>query len=207
MNITSNGIVYGYARVSTDDQTCENQRLTIQGKYPDLKKWYQDEGVSGTVPAAQRPALAKVLELVESGDTLVVVAIDRLGRDTLDVLHTVETLKKKGVSVVSLRENFDMTTPIGGFMLTLLAGLASLEKATIKERQLAGIKRARAEGKNLGKVKTIDDTQVAQWRADNNASIAETSKHFGISLSSVKRACNNAPVSGSSEAPAQEVQA
>lgn len=189
MNITSNGIVYGYARVSTDDQTCENQRLTIQGKYPDLKKWYQDEGVSGTVPALQRPALAKVLELAEAGDTLVVVAIDRLGRDTLDVLNTVETLKKKGVSVVSLRENFDMTTPIGGFMLTLLAGLASLEKATIKERQLAGIKRARAEGKNLGKVKTIDDSQVAKWRGVNNASIAQTAKHFGISLSSVKRAC------------------
>lgn len=193
MNMTSNGIVYGYARVSTDDQTCENQRLTIRGKYPDLKKWYQDEGVSGTVPAAQRPALAKVLELVEAGDTLVVVAIDRLGRDTLDVLNTVETLKKKGVSVVSLRENFDMTTPIGGFMLTLLAGLASLEKATIKERQLAGIKRARAEGKNLGKVKTIDDSQVAKWRETNNASIAQTAKHFGISLSSVKRACSNAP--------------
>lgn len=193
MNTTSNGIVYGYARVSTDDQTCENQRLTIQGKYPDLKKWYQDEGVSGTVPAAQRPALAKVLELVEAGDTLVVVAIDRLGRDTLDVLNTVETLKKKGVSVVSLRENFDMTTPIGGFMLTLLAGLASLEKATIKERQLAGIKRARAEGKNLGKVKTIDDNQVAKWREANNASIAQTAKHFGISLSSVKRACRDEP--------------
>lgn len=185
--------MYGYARVSTDDQTCENQRLTIQGKYPDLKKWYQDEGVSGTVPAAQRPALAKVLELVEAGDTLVVVAIDRLGRDTLDVLNTVETLKKKGVSVVSLRENFDMTTPIGGFMLTLLAGLASLEKATIKERQLAGIKRARAEGKNLGKVKTIDDNQVAKWREANNASIAQTAKHFGISLSSVKRACRDEP--------------
>lgn len=196
MNTTSNGIVYGYARVSTDDQTCENQRLTIQAKYPDLKKWYQDEGVSGTVPAAQRPALAKVLELVEAGDTLVVVAIDRLGRDTLDVLNTVETLKKKGVSVVSLRENFDMTTPIGGFMLTLLAGLASLEKATIKERQLAGIKRARAEGKNLGKVKTIDDSQVAKWRKDNNESIAQTAKHFGISLSSVKRACSNAASQG-----------
>ncbi len=190
MNTTSIGIVYGYARVSTDDQTCENQLLTIKTKYPELKKWYQDEAVSGTIPAAQRPALARVLELTESGDTLVVVAIDRLGRDTLDVLNTVETLRKKGVSVVSLRENFDLSTPFGGFMLTLLAGLATLEKATIKERQLAGIKRARLEGKNLGKVKTIDDKEVAKWRADNNASIKQTSDHFGISLSSVKRACN-----------------
>ncbi len=189
MNMTSNGIVYGYARVSTDDQTCENQRLIIQGKYPNLKKWYQDDAASGTVPTSQRPALSKVLELVEAGDTLVVVAIDRLGRDTLDVLNTVETLKKKGVSVVSLRENFDLATPIGNFMLTLLAGLAALERGTIKERQMAGIRRARAEGKNLGRIKTIDDSHVTKWRADNNASIAETAKHFNISLSSVKRAC------------------
>lgn len=189
MNITSNGIVFGYARVSTDDQTCENQRLTIEAKYS-KPRWYQDDAVSGSIPALQRPALADVLKLAKEGDTVVVVAIDRLGRNTLDVLDTVETLRKKGVSVVSLRENFDLSTPFGGFMLTLLAGLATLEKATIKERQLAGINRARLEGKNLGKVKTIDDKEVAKWRADNNASIKQTSVNFGISLSSVKRACN-----------------
>jgi len=184
-----NKIVFGYARVSSDDQTCENQRLTIEARYP-APRWYQDDAVSGSVPALQRPALAEVLKLAKDGDTVVVVAIDRLGRNTMDVLATVETLKKKGVSVVSLRENFDLATPFGGFMLTLLAGLATLERETIKERQLAGIKRARLEGKNLGKVKTIDDKEVAKWRADNNASIKQTSAHFGISLSSVKRACN-----------------
>jgi DNA invertase Pin-like site-specific DNA recombinase len=189
MNHTNNGIVFGYARVSTDDQTCENQRLTIEAKYS-KPRWYQDEAVSGSIPALQRPALADVLKLAKEGDTVVVVAIDRLGRNTLDVLDTVETLRKKGVSVVSLRENFDLSTPFGGFMLTLLAGLATLEKATIKERQLAGINRARLEGKNLGKVKTIDDKEVSKWRADNNASIKQTSVHFSISLSSVKRACN-----------------
>jgi len=186
----NSGFIFGYARVSSDDQTCENQRITIESKYPRLK-WYQDDAVSGSTPALQRPALAKILELADSGDTVVVVAIDRLGRNTMDVLATVETLKKKGVSVVSLRENFDLSTPFGGFMLTLLAGLATLEKETIKERQLAGIKRARLEGKNLGKVKTIDDSMVAKWRNDNNASIKQTSMKFGISLSSVKRACKS----------------
>lgn len=183
------GIVFGYGRVSTDDQTCQNQRLVIESKYPSIR-WYQDEAVSGTVPAVQRPALSKVMELAGSGDTVVVAAIDRLGRNTIDVLSTVEAFKGNGVKVISLRENFDLSTPFGEFMLTMLAGLSKLERENIKARQLAGINRAKAEGKALGREKTINDTQVAQWRADNNASISQTAKHFGISPASVKRACN-----------------
>lgn len=185
------GIVIGYGRVSTEDQTCENQRLIIQAKYPTMR-WYQDEAVSGTVPALERPALSTIMKFAGAGDTLVVAAIDRLGRNTIDVLTTVEALKKNKVTVISLREHFDLSTPFGEFMLTMLAGLSKLERENIKERQLAGIKRARAEGKNLGKVKTIDDSNVAKWRTDNNASIADTAKHFSISLASVKRACRSA---------------
>ncbi|MBF5038916.1 recombinase family protein [Methylophilus sp. 13] len=187
------GVIIGYGRVSTEDQTCDNQRMTIEAKYKDVR-WYQDAAVSGTVPALERPSLATIMKFADKNDTLVVTAIDRLGRNTIDVLTTVEAFKKKGVKVISLREHFDLSTPFGEFMLTMLAGLSKLERENIRERQLAGIKRARAEGKNLGKVKTIVDSQVAQWRADNNASIAETAKHFGISLSSVKRACNNSLV-------------
>ena len=186
------GIVFGYGRVSTDDQTCQNQRMVIESKYPSIR-WYQDEAVSGTVPAVQRPSLSKVMELAGAGDTLVVAAIDRLGRNTIDVLSTVEALKSKGVKVISLRENFDLSTPFGEFMLTMLAGLSKLERENIKARQLAGINRAKAEGKALGREKTIDDNQVAQWRVDNNASIAQTANYFGISLASVKRACKTSP--------------
>lgn len=184
------GVIIGYGRVSTDDQTCENQRMTIEAKYGKKIRWHQDDAVSGTVPALERPALATIMKYAGENDTLVVAAIDRLGRNTIDVLTTVEALKKQGVKVISLREHFDLSTPFGEFMLTMLAGLSKLERENIRERQLAGIKRARAEGKNLGKVKTIDDKEVAKWRDDNNASIKQTSVHFGISLSSVKRACN-----------------
>jgi len=185
-------ITFGYVRVSTDDQTTENQKRRIAERYQNVR-WYSDDAVSGAVIATQRPKLSQLLETVQSGDTVVVAAIDRLGRNTVDVLTTVEVLKNKGVSVVSLRENFDLSTPVGIAMLTMLAAMAQLERENIKARQLAGLERARAEGKNLGREKTIDDNHVAQWRLENNASIADTAKHFNISPASVKRACKNSP--------------
>ena len=176
-----------YVRVSTDDQTTENQRRAIQDRYK-VTKWFAEEGVSGTVLAAKRPAMAALLQYVREGDTVVVVAIDRLGRDTIDVLTTVEALRQKGVSVVSMREGFDLATPAGRLMLTMLAAVAELERDNIKARQMAGIERARAEGKVLGRIKTIDDQAVAKWRQENGASIKQTAEHFGISVASVKRA-------------------
>lgn len=180
--------VIAYVRVSTDDQTTENQKRDIEARYS-VSKWFREEGVSGVIPAAQRPAMAQLLAYVREGDTVIVTAIDRLGRNTIDVLTTVETLKAKGVSLVSMREGFDLATPAGEFMLTMLAAVAKLERANIKARQMAGIERARSEGKNLGREKVIDDATVAKWRHDNSASIKATADHFGISTASVKRAC------------------
>ena len=181
--------VIAYVRVSTDDQTNENQRRTIEGRYK-ISKWFEEEGVSGTIPAAQRPAMSALLAYVREGDTVVVVAIDRLGRNTIDVLSTVEVLQAKKVSVVSMREGFDLATPAGKLMLTMLAAVAELERENIKARQMAGIERARAEGKRLGREKKIDDATVAAWRHEHIASIQVTAQHFGISTASVKRACH-----------------
>lgn len=177
-----------YVRVSTDDQTTENQRRAIAERYT-ISKWYADNGLSGSIPAAQRPAMADLLAYVREGDMVVVAAIDRLGRNTIDVLTTVEALRNKGVSVVSMREGFDLSTPIGKAMLAMLAAMAELERENIRARQISGLERARAEGKNLGREKVIDDAGVARWRMDNQASIKQTADHFGISISSVKRAC------------------
>lgn len=180
--------VVAYARVSTDDQTCENQRRTIAARYA-VSKWFSDDGVSGTVVATQREGLSALLAYVREGDTVVVAAIDRLGRNTIDVLNTVEALKAKGISVVSMREGFDLATPAGKLMLTMLAAVAELERENLKARQLAGLERARAEGKHLGRKKSVDDAAVAAWRAANSASIKATAEHFDISAASVKRAC------------------
>lgn len=180
--------VIAYLRVSTDDQTCENQRRQIEERFK-VGKWFTEEGVSGSVLAASRPAMSALLAYAREGDTVVVVAIDRLGRNTIDVLGTVEALQAKGVSVVSLREGFDLSTACGKLMLTMMAAFSQLERENMKARQLAGLERARAEGKALGRTKTIDDAEVAQWRSTNSASIAQTAAHFGISVASVKRAC------------------
>lgn len=179
--------VIAYVRVSTDDQTNENQRRAIESRY-NVSRWFEEEGVSGSIPASQRPAMGALLAYVREGDTVVVVAIDRLGRNTIDVLSTVESLQAKKVSVVSMREGFDLATPAGKLMLTMLAAVAELERENIKARQMAGIERARAEGKNLGREKVINDAEVRQWRQANSASIKATAEHFGISTASVKRA-------------------
>ncbi len=183
--------VIAYLRVSTDDQTCENQHRQVEHRFK-VDKWFTEEGVSGSVAARTRPAMSALLAYAREGDTVVVVAIDRLGRNTIDVLSTVEALQSKGVSVISLREGFDLSTACGKLMLTMMAAFAQMERENMKSRQLAGLERARAEGKALGRAKTIDDAEVAQWRSANSASIKQTAGQFGISVASVKRACSAA---------------
>src|SRR5690606_35567521 len=131
----------------------------------------------------------RLYSYARKGDTLVVAAIDRLGRNTIDVLETVAALQSKGVTVISMREGFDLSTPIGKAMLTMLAAVAELERSNIKARQMAGIERARAQGRKLGAPKVIDDMAVAKWRQEEGASIAETAAHWSISSAAVKRAC------------------
>lgn len=181
--------VLAYLRVSTEDQTTENQRRQIEGRFQ-VSKWFVEEGgVSGSIPAASRPAMQSLLSYAREADTVVVVAIDRLGRSTIDVLNTVQKLQDKGVSVVSIREGFNLSTPPGKLMLTMLAAVAELERSVIKERQMAGISRARAEGKHLGRTKSIDEQEVLRWRREHQATIRETARHFTISTASVSRAC------------------
>ncbi len=181
--------VLAYLRVSTEDQTTENQRRQIEGRFQVAKWFVEDGGVSGSIPAASRPAMQSLLSYARDNDTVVVLAIDRLGRSTIDVLNTVQKLQDKGVSVVSIREGFDLSTPPGKLMLTMLAAVAELERSVIKERQMAGIFRARAEGKHLGRTKSIDEQEVLNWRRDHQASIRKTAQHFNISTASVSRAC------------------
>ena len=92
----------GYVRVSTKEQGVEAQQHKLAQKF-NIEKWFADNGVSGTVKAKERPGFSALLDYIREGDTLVVPAIDRLGRNTIDVLETVEAFKAKGVKVVSRR--------------------------------------------------------------------------------------------------------
>ncbi|WP_054287279.1 recombinase family protein [Gulbenkiania mobilis] len=189
------GATLAYVRVSSDSQSTEAQRHAIAERYniAEAEHWFEDSAVSGAVKALQRPGFAELYKFARKGDTVVVVAIDRLGRDTIDVLETVEALKAKGVAVVSMREGFDLSTPAGKLVMTMLAAVAEMERANIKARQMAGIERAKAVGKRLGRRKSIDDAVVAQWRRDNGASVRDTALRFGVSEASVKRACRAEP--------------
>lgn len=189
------GAVIGYVRVSTDEQTTGAQRHQIESKYK-VDRWFADDAVSGATKAVSREGFRSLMSYVREGDTLIVYAIDRLGRNTVDVLETVERLQAGGVAIVSIREGFELGTPVGKAMLTMLAAIGELERSNIKERQMAGIMKARAEGRRLGREKQIDDQAVALWRWKHNETITKTAEHFGISTPSVKRAWRRAKLEG-----------
>jgi putative DNA-invertase from lambdoid prophage Rac len=192
-----------YYRVSTGDQSIEAQRAALNGPFD---KEFTDEGVSGATLAADRPGFTEVLATVRPGDTLCVYAVDRLGRDAIDVQSTVRALMDRGV-IVDIHGLGATTGDIGKLILAVLAQVAEMERNKITERCNAGREAARAalaatgkthKGKHgLGRkpvylAKDLGRGDIAAWRTANSASIADTAKHFGISPASVKRYCAEA---------------
>ena len=182
-----------YFRVSTGDQSVEAQRHALGGAF-DAE--YEDIGVSGGVMAARRPGFAKLLEQVRKGDTVCVYAVDRLGRDALDVQSTVRHLIDRGVTV-DIHGLGQIGRGVGEIILAVLAQIADMERHKIKERTEVGRSAARkaleATGKthrgkdSLGRPKAADAATVEAWRSQNRASIQDTARHFGLSLATVKR--------------------
>jgi len=184
---------FAYYRVSTSDQSIEAQRHAMGG---DFDREYQDEGVSGGVLAANRPGFAKLLEQVRPDDSVHVYAVDRLGRDALDVQATVRRLIDNGV-IVDILGIGCVSRGAGEIVLAVLAQVADLERQKIRERTAAGRSAARValaatgrthRGKlSLGRPKAHDAAAVIGWRRANGASIAETAAHFKLSPATVKR--------------------
>lgn len=182
--------IIAYTRVSSDGQSIDAQRHAIGQRYNVSEDgWFTDEATSGTTKARDRKGFSALFNYARKGDTVVVAAIDRLGRNTIDVLETVEALKAKGITVISMREGFDLSHPTGKLMLTLLAGVAELERENIKARQMAGIAKAKADGRKLGAPKQHDDGAIAAWRKETGSSIQATADHWKVSTATVKRAC------------------
>lgn len=139
------GRLIGYARVSTDEQATEAQEMELRAA--GCQTIVQEHG-SGASRA--RPALSRLLHDISSGDTLVVVRIDRLARSVSHLLEVIEGLTEKGVHFRSLRDPIDTTTPQGMFSLQVLGAVAQLERSLISERTKAGIKAAKAKGRLPG---------------------------------------------------------
>ncbi|MBP9755695.1 MAG: recombinase family protein, partial [Phenylobacterium sp.] len=184
-----------YYRVSTGDQSIEAQRHALG---TDFDKEFTDEGVSGGIMAADRPGFAKLLEQVRKGDTVCVYAVDRLGRDALDVQSTVRRLIDRGVTV-DIHGLGQIGRGVGEIILAVLAQVADMERQKIRERTEGGRATARAalqatgkthRGKDsLGRPKAQDGAAVAAWRDQNKASIRRTAQQFGVSEATVKRYC------------------
>lgn len=177
--------VIGYVRVSTKEQTVENQIREIEKKFT-VDKWFKEGATSGSTRASDRGAFKAMMSYVREGDTLVVTAIDRLGRNTIDILETVTYLEKEGVEVVSLREGFNLSTPIGKAMLGIMASLAQLEKDLIAERRRAGIERAKSEGKHMGRPIKATSEDVKKLLGEG-LSMKEVTAKLGISRASYYR--------------------
>ena len=139
---------YGYIRVSSADQNADRQILAMQElKIPPERIFIDKQSGKDT----KRPQLKALMEIVQSGDKVIVESISRFARNTRDLLDLVEQLTAKDVEFISLKEHIDTSTPTGKFMLTVFGAVAELERGYILQRQAEGIAAARARGVHLGR--------------------------------------------------------
>src|SRR5438045_7688838 len=154
-----------YARISTIDQEPENQLQEIR-RYVEARGWsaveYVDRGVSGAKD--RRPALDQLLADARRrrSDVLVCWRLDRLGRNLRHLITLLEDLQALGVAFVSLAEGIDATTSAGRLQMHILGAIAEFERERIRERVLAGLQRARTQGKRLGRPKATVPVERGQ---------------------------------------------
>lgn len=151
------GIRYGYLRVSTGldekKQTLESQRYALLNDNV-LPEHISEERISGSVPARQRPVLARLLSELKEGDSLIVYKLDRLARNMQEMLNLTQELRGRKVALVSVSEAMDTSTAIGELLFKILASFAEFERSLIRERVRDGIKaRANKESNPWGRPK------------------------------------------------------
>lgn len=147
-------MIFGYARVSTEQQNLDRQLDLLQSYGVDL---IFNEKMTGT--KRERPELNIMLERMTAGDTVVVESLSRLGRSTKDLIELVELFEHKGVQLVSLKESIDTSTPAGKLLFTLMSAIAQFERDVIAERTKEGLNAARARGRTGGRPPS-DETQL-----------------------------------------------
>lgn len=178
-----------YARVSTTDQTCENQLHDLH-VYVTARQWtvtreYVDHGISGA--KERRPALDELTADARRRrfDVVLCWRLDRLGRNLRHLITTIDELCALGISFVSLAEGIDCTTPAGRLQLHILGALAEFERGRIQERIRAGLARAKRNGARLGRPRN----RAARSRLEDCAGLshAATAARLAVSVATVKR--------------------
>lgn len=180
-----------YLRCSTVQQNLEIQRSDLR-RYAEARGFevveeYSDFGVSGTKD--RRPALDQMMKASRQRkfDCIIIWRLDRLGRNTRHLLTLLDEFESLQIPLVSLHEGFDLSTPIGRVVATVLAALSAFEREIIRERVVAGIQNAKAKGKKLGRPKHVDTNAIRRLRAEGKT-YAMISKCLGVSSGSIAAA-------------------
>ena len=183
--------VFAYCRVSTAEQTTDNQvqEIAASGFIVNGPRIVA-ETVSGSVAAMERKGFLALLNKLETGDVLVVTKLDRLGRNAMDVRSTVDQLAALGVRVHCLAlGGADLTSPAGKMTMGVIAAVAEFERDLLIERTQAGLRRAKSEGKTLGRPTSLSDSEIKLVAAmlSKGEPVAALAREFGTSRQSIMR--------------------
>ncbi|MGT5162779.1 recombinase family protein, partial [Escherichia coli] len=151
--------IFAYCRVSTLEQTTENQRREIESAGFNVRpQRIIEEQISGSVAASERPGFNRLLDRLESGDVLIVTKLDRLGRNAMDIRKTVEQLTESGIRVHCLAlGGVDLTSSAGKMTMQVISAVAEFERDLLLERTYSGIARARDAGKRFGRPPLLNE--------------------------------------------------
>jgi DNA invertase Pin-like site-specific DNA recombinase len=185
---TVTGTQLGYARVSTEHQSLDQQTDALSAAGVLCGRNYRDK-LSGTSTRQQRPGLAALMDYAREGDAIVVVGIDRLGRSAAEVMVTIRELGERGIVLRSIREGIDTATAAGRMVAGVLASLAELELELGKERRTAARDARRARGQSIGRPKALDDSKTALARRmhASGESASTIAAALGVSRATVYR--------------------
>jgi DNA invertase Pin-like site-specific DNA recombinase len=186
--VAPTGVQLGYARVSTGHQSLDQQVDALTAAGVDPGRLYSDK-LSGTSTREQRFGLASLLDYAREGDAIVVVGIDRLGRNAAEVMTTIRELGERGIVLQSLREGIDTANATGRMVAGVLASLAELELELGRERRSAAREARRARGRSIGRPKALDQskTALAQRMHAGGESASTIASTFGVSRATVYR--------------------
>ena len=183
--------VFAYCRVSTLEQTTENQRREIEAAGFDVRaQRYIEEHISGSVAASERPGFIRLLDRMESGDVLIVTKLDRLGRNAMDIRKTVEQLADSDIRVHCLAlGGVDLTSPAGKMTMQVISAVAEFERDLLLERTHSGIARAKAAGKRFGRPSALNEEQkqVVIERINLGLSICAIAREFSTTRQTILR--------------------
>ena len=177
--------VFGYARVSTDEQHMGLQMRALRNAGCD--PIFVDRGVSGAT--MRREGLDRLLRSLRAGDRLVVWRLDRLGHSLSGLIQLLDSLGEQRIGFCSLCEQIDIGTPGGKLVFHMMAALAEFERALISERTRAGMAAARARGQRIGRPPSLTPQQRLAARAllDQGQPAARVADQFGVSVATLRR--------------------